>query len=131
MKLFESIEGFEVSDRVRTSTEEIDLVILNASSSEFWKKESPIILVEAKNRVSKTDKNDIVQFQSKIRNRKGRSKLGIVVSSSQFTRTVNDELLRSSDGDILILPILLSEVIEHISDFESLLKSKWKEMVTK
>jgi len=129
-RLFESISGFEVTDRVRTSTEEIDLVILNTSVSEFWKKESPVILVEAKNQKKKTDKNDVVQFRSKIKNRSGRAKLGIMVSSASFTRTVREELLRSSEGDTVIITLLLSDIIERCSDFEAFIIEKWKEAVT-
>jgi len=119
-----------VTDRVRTSTEEIDLVILNTSVSEFWKKESPVILVEAKNQKKKTDKNDVVQFRSKIKNRSGRAKLGIIVSSASFTRTVREELLRSSEGDTVIITLLLSDIIERCSDFEAFIIEKWKEAVT-
>ena len=47
-KFFSFIKGFEVIERLKTETEEIDLVILNKSTAPIWQKESSLILVECK-----------------------------------------------------------------------------------
>ena len=111
-KFFECIEGFSIIDRLKTETEEIDLVILNKSTEPFWQKESQLILVECKNWSSRCGKNELVIFKEKIRNRRSRSKLGFFVSWNGFTETFSKEDIRTSQGDILLVPITGEEIIE-------------------
>lgn len=126
-KLFSKIKGFKVISRVRTSTEEIDLVILNNSPDVFWQKESPIVLVECKNWSKKTGKNEFVVFKEKILNRKGRAKIGFFISWNGFCETFKTEDLRISQSDILIVPVEGKEIIKSINDnnFEQSLESWW------
>jgi len=114
-KFFSSVQGFEIIDRLKTETEEIDLVILNKSTSPLWQKESSLILVECKNWSDKCGKNELVIFKEKIANRKGRAKMGFLVSWKGFTNTFTKEDLRSSHGDILILPVTGKNIIEALS----------------
>jgi hypothetical protein len=44
-------------------------------------------------------------FQLKVENRFNRCKLGFLVSVEKFAETVTKEMLRSSKGDLLIVPI--------------------------
>ena len=126
-KLFEEIEGFSVRDRIRTTTEEIDLLILNHSDNEIWSKESPLILVECKNWSSKCGKNELVLFKEKLENRSGRAKLGFIISWNGFSSKLSIELLRSSKSDIVIVPLTGKEIklsIENES-FGQLLEKSW------
>ncbi len=114
-KFFANIDGFEIIERLKTETEEIDLVILNKSKEVFWQKESPLILVECKNWSSKCGKNELVLFKEKIVNRRSRAKIGFFVSWNGFKETFVKEDLRTSQGDILIVPITGKELIEAIN----------------
>ena len=111
-KFFECIEGFSIIDRLKTETEEIDLVILNKSTEPFWQKESQLILVECKNWSSKCGKNELVIFKEKIKNRRNRSKLGFFISWNGFMETFSKEDVRTSQGDILLVPVTGEEIIE-------------------
>jgi len=111
-KVFLNIDGFEIIDRLKTQTEEIDLVILNKSKEPFWQKESQLLLVECKNWTSKCGKNELVLFKEKIVNRKSRAKIGFFVSWNGFKKTFSKEDLRTSHGDILIVPVTGQEIIE-------------------
>ena len=124
-KFFSLVEGFEIIERLKTETEEIDLVILNKSSIPLWQKESSLILVECKNWSSKCGKNELVVFKEKIANRKGRAKIGFFVSWNGFTETFTKEDLRSSQGDILIVPVTGKNIIEALSNSIEKYLEKW------
>ncbi len=131
VKLFESIKGIKVTERVRTVTEEIDLVLSNNCKKGFWKNETPIVLVEAKNQKKKTDKNDIVIFRDKVENRRGRCKLGFFISSAGYTKTVDQTLLRGSKSDTVIVLLTVDEILKRLQDFPDLLEEKWNAAVMK
>jgi hypothetical protein len=124
-KFFCIVDGFEVVERLKTETEEIDLVILNKSSIPLWQKESPLILVECKNWSKKCGKNELVIFKEKISNRKGRAKIGFFVSWNGFAETFKKEDLRSSHGDILIIPVSGENIIEALSGSVEQHLEKW------
>lgn len=104
-RIFSSIDGFSVKERVRTDTEEIDVVIRNQSTDTIWIKESPVILIECKNWTSVVGKNEYVVFREKVKNRNSRAKVGILVSWNGFASTVNKENLRNSKDDIVIISL--------------------------
>lgn len=125
-KFFSFVDGFEIIERLKTETEEIDLVILNKSTIPIWQKESSLILVECKNWSSKCGKNELVVFKEKIANRKGRAKIGFFVSWNGFAETFTKEDLRSSQGDILIVPVTGKNVVEAInSSIEEHIEKWW------
>ena len=105
--LLESIEGFiEIKRDIKTSTEEIDIVFRNGSRDPFWQKQGEIVLVECKNwKSQKVGKNEVVLFKEKIENRYGRCKLGFLVCTQDFAKTLRREMLRSSKTDLLVVPI--------------------------
>jgi hypothetical protein len=107
-----NIPGFQVKQRTRTETEEIDLAILNANEDPRWRTGHPLILVECKNWSSSCGKNEIVQFKEKLENRRGRSTLGFLISWNGFAETVTKELLRGSREQILIVPITGAQIRE-------------------
>ncbi|OAM87307.1 hypothetical protein AW736_23930 [Termitidicoccus mucosus] len=107
--LLKGVPGFEVQKGVRTLTEEIDVKVLNSNPDPRWR-DTPIVLVECKNWSGVCGKNEVVLFQAKLENRRGRAKLGFLVSWNGFARTTAHELLRGSRGNTQIA--LLSA--EHI-----------------
>ena len=114
--LFTEVRGFEINEkRVRTQTEEIDIVILNKSDKNPWKKESPVMLVECKNWCSRCGKNELVLFKEKILNRRGRAKIGFFISWNGFANTFAKKDLRSSQGDILVVPVTGEQIIQAVA----------------
>jgi hypothetical protein len=132
-RLFGSINGFEINDRVRTETEEIDILILNKSKESIWQKESPLVLIECKNWSSKCGKNELVLFKEKIKNRYGRAKIGFFISWNGFKETFDKESLRSSQDDIVVIPVTGRDIIEGMktSDFGTVVEKWWMNMVSK
>lgn len=126
-RLFESVDGFSVTDRVRTATEEIDLSILNDSDEPRFRREGAILLAECKNWSSKCGKNEFVIFKEKIENRSRRSTLGFLVSWNGFKTTLTKELLRGSREETLVVPITGKDVREAVreNDFSGLLTKWW------
>ena len=124
-KFFSFVKGFEVIERLKTETEEIDLVILNKSTTPIWQKESSLILVECKNWSGKCGKNELVVFKEKICNRKGRANIGFFISWNGFAETFTKEDLRSSQGDILIIPVTGKNVIEALANSIEEHLEKW------
>jgi len=114
-RFFSEINGFQIIERKRTKTEEIDVVIVNNSEQSFWKAESNLILVECKNWTKKSaGKNEYVAFREKLENRRGRAKLGFFISCKGFADTFRLEDLRNSKADLLIVPVDLKHLIEMI-----------------
>jgi len=132
-RLFGSINGFEINERVRTETEEIDILILNNSNESIWNKESLLVLIECKNWSSKCGKNELVQFKEKIKNRYGRAKIGFLISWNGFNETIGKELLRSSQDDIIIIPVTGKEISEGMKapDFGAVVKKWFMDSVSK
>jgi hypothetical protein len=129
--LFGTMPGFEVQGRTRTSTEEIDLTIVNGSPDHRLRREGAIVLVECKNWTGKCGKNEIVIFRQKIENRANRCTLGFLVSWNGFADTVGREMLRGSRGDILIVPLNGDHVRKAVrsGDFQSVLLEQWEAAV--
>jgi Holliday junction resolvase-like predicted endonuclease len=129
--LFANVPGFQIKQRVRTETEEIDLIVLNAGEDTRWKADAPLILVECKNWSSNCGKDELVVFKEKLANRRGRSSLGFLISWNGFARTVTKELLRGSREDALIV-LLSGERIRaaaHSGILLPTLQAAWDEAV--
>lgn len=103
--IFSLIYGFKVIKRIRTSTEEIDIVIRNEAKEKFWEKQGLYILAECKNTESKVGKNEIVIFRDKLDNRFNRCDLGFLFSMNGFTKNIEKDNLRNSKGELLVVPI--------------------------
>lgn len=120
VRFFSEINDLKIIERQRTKTEEIDLVILNKSTDGIWQSESTLILAECKNwTTKKTGKNEYVAFREKLVNRRGRAKLGFFISGLGYAKTFFDEDLRNSKDDILIVPIVVEEIIDVLSNGKS------------
>jgi hypothetical protein len=105
--IFASIPGFTVSERnYNTATEEIDLVVRNASTDPFWRGRGSLILVEAKHwRAQRVGKNEYVQFYRKMENRGGHCLLGFLICTERFAETFEKEMLRDSKFPLRVVPI--------------------------
>jgi hypothetical protein len=127
-QLFCGIPGFALDGkRVKTQTEEIDLVISNASEDPKLRREDAIILVECKNWSSKCGKNEFVEFRGKMENRKRRCSLGFLISWNGFADTVTKEMLRGSHERLLVVPIDGKQIRESVNQgsFQDALMSAW------
>jgi hypothetical protein len=100
-----TVPGFEVLERVRTETEEIDLSISNNSGESWLTREGAIILGECKNWSGRCGKNEFVSFREKLLNRKGRCSVGFLISWNGFADTVTKEMLRGSREESLVVPL--------------------------
>ncbi len=105
--VFASIPGFIVSEsNYHTATEEIDLVLRNASADPFWQSLGSLILVEAKNwKAQRVGKNEYVQFYRKMENRGGHCTLGFLICTERFAETFEKEMLRDSKFPLRVVPI--------------------------
>lgn len=105
--LLASIDGFiEIGRNINTETEEIDIAFRNARRDPLWQRESEIILVECKNwDKQRVGKNEFVLFKEKMMNRHQRCRLGFLICTDTFAETIDKESLRSSQSEIVIVPI--------------------------
>ena len=101
-RLLQTVPGFQVGGRVRTETEEIDIRVTNGSDDPVWRREGALLLVECKNWSSKCGKDELVLFEKKLGNRRSRCSCGLLVSWNGFAKTVTKEMLRGSNGDLVI-----------------------------
>ncbi|MEH1863516.1 MAG: hypothetical protein V7K69_00510 [Nostoc sp.] len=131
-RLFETIPGFIVKDRIRTATEEIDITVLNDSNDPRFKRESAILLAECKNWSDKCGKNEFVLFKEKIDNRSNRCSLGLLISWNGFKTTVTKKMLRGSREHTLVVPITGKDIRAAIrnNNFADVLASCWEKAIT-
>ncbi|RCJ37476.1 hypothetical protein A6769_11220 [Nostoc punctiforme NIES-2108] len=131
-RLFETMPGFTVKDRIRTATEEIDITVLNDSNDPRFKRESAILLAECKNWSDKCGKNEFVLFKEKIDNRSNRCYLGFLISWNGFKDTVTKEMLRGSREHTLVVPITGKDIRAAIrnNNFADVLASCWEKAIT-
>lgn len=126
-RLFESVSGLTVTNRVRTATEEIDLSILNDSNDPRLRRESALLLAECKNWMRKCGKDEFVIFREKIENRNQRCSLGFLISWNGFATTVTKEMLRGSREETLTVPITGKDLRTAVrdGDFQKVLADCW------
>ena len=130
-RLFDSVSGFSVTQRIRTATEEIDIGIRNGSSETPFNREEALILAECKNWSGKCGKDELVLFLQKIENRSQRCSLGFLISWNGFAVTVTKELLRGSRERSLIVPLEGKDIREAVrnNSFADILKTCWDRAV--
>jgi len=119
--LFNSISGIEVVDKnVRTSAEEIDLILKNESNESFWRQLGSPILVECKNWGKKIGTGEVIIFKDKLET--GGIKVGILIAVKGITGTKRkDAILKIREykqrGYRIVL--LTGDDIEAICDGEN------------
>ena len=116
---------------MRTSTEEIDISILNDSSDPRFRREPALLLAECKNWTDRCGKNAFVLFKEKIENRSKRCTLGFLISWNGFKETVTKEMLRGSREETLIVPITGKNIRAAMRDgnFPEFLLACWDKAV--
>lgn len=119
-RLFESVNGLKVTNRIRTATEEIDISILNDSDDPRLRRESALLLAECKNWMGKSGKDEFVIFREKIENRNQRCSLGFLISWNGFATTVTKEMLRGSHEQTLIVPVTGKDLRAAVRDCDFL-----------
>lgn len=131
-RLFHSVPGFSVTQRIRTATEEIDIAIRNDSSETPFNREEALILAECKNWSGKCGKDEFVLFLQKIENRSQRCSLGFLISWNGFAVTVTKEMLRGSRERSLIVPLEGKDLREAVrgDSFADVLKRCWDRAVS-
>lgn len=131
-RLFESVPGLRVTQRIRTETEEIDISVLNDSEDPRLRREGAIILAECKNWSGRCGKNEFVVFKAKLENRSGRSTLGVLISWNGFADTITKEMLRGSREELLIVPLAGQDIRAAVQsgDFTEVLLRAWDKAVT-
>jgi len=111
MALFEQVPGFVVYEhKVRTKTEEIDLILLNDSRDPVYSRDGPLVLVECKNWTTRPGRPDFSLLEGKIRNRHNRCTVAFFISWSGFAETTWHETLRTSRENYVIVCLTGSDV---------------------
>ena len=104
-RLLSEVPGFTASGRVSTATEEIDVCITNNSDHPVWRRESALLLGECKNSSTSCGREVFSVFRDKLRGRTGRVSCGFLISWNGFTDTIEKQMLRGSEGIVLVVPI--------------------------
>jgi hypothetical protein len=127
-RLFETIPGFQVTGRVRTATEEIDIRMVNNSDDAIWKREGSIIVAECKNWSSKVGKDEFVLFKEKVSNRRQRCSCGFLISWNGFADTITKELLRGSREEAFIILVSGEDLRASVmaGTFEAMARTLWE-----
>jgi len=101
---------------VKTESEEIDIVIQPSTSSPFWSRVSPpLILLECKNWKAKIGSKEVRDFAGKIENRpRLLCRIGFLIATSGFTSGAEKELVGYRARDFVLATITGSQIEELI-----------------
>jgi len=126
-RLFETVSGMAVTQRILTETEEIDISIVNGSDEPRLRREGAVVLAECKNWSGKCGKNEFVVFRAKLENRSQRTTLGFLISWNGFAETVTKEMLRGSREELLIVPLAGNDLRAAVrsGDFAKVMLRAW------
>jgi Holliday junction resolvase-like predicted endonuclease len=115
--LFSQTEGFRVSStNYRTSTEEIDIVLRQLSAQgRIWSREGPLALVEARNRAEGIGQEMFSAFRTKLQLKRGRAKLGFMVSSTSVSGEAERQEEKTALGDIAVVFLDGDELVSWIA----------------
>jgi hypothetical protein len=130
VRLFQLDGSFVVVEHnVRTETEEIDIVVQPDTSSPFWSRVSPpMLLLECKNWKDKIGTPELQVFATKIENRpKLLCRIGYLISISGFTDDAEKELIGYRARDFVLATITadhIKELVEKRTRISDLLKER-------
>ena len=124
--ILRTIPGFIVHPNQRSADEEMDIVVENDAAE--WEKESPIILVEAKNWSSKVERADYDVFFRKLERRHARCRLGLLVSVGGFTGGVKTAHAIDRGKDTLIILVDRDDLERWVrpGDRSAVLRDLWR-----
>jgi len=122
--LFSQIGFVHINKRVKDkSLNEVDLIVRNEINDVFFQKFKPYFLIECKNTKEKIDKNQFIQFKTKLDNTNGLSDLGFFITSSAFKKNTYLEAIRDSSKNqkiIFISNIEINKLIKSSNLLETL-----------
>ena len=128
-KLFESINGFEVSSRKKTEVGEFDLVVRNNKEGRPWSDLSYVFMVECKYTETgrKIDLKSINHFETKLRNDGLNG--GFVITNSTFTEDAVKETKRALSRDRIVIGLVnsvdLEDILHSRKNFERILSDAY------
>jgi len=103
--MLSQVEGFEMADvGVSNRSQQIDVRVHNRNAAGALGR-SEIVIAEAKNWDLPVGTTEYFSVYRKIETRFGRSRLGYFVTTDRFTAAVEQERLRDSKGEILVVPL--------------------------
>ena len=106
------------------SLNEVDLIIRNEIDDNFFQKFKPYILVECKNTNEDLDKNQFIQFRSKLEHAASMANLGVIITTKSIKHTTYTEAVRSSGQPHKIIFITNAEIKRLIYSNDSLYSFK-------
>jgi Holliday junction resolvase-like predicted endonuclease len=113
---FSLVPGFELLERKRTATGEIDLIIRNVNEHPLFRSLGTHILVECKSSEEPVSKKEIVDFIDKVKSHRCRS--GILVTPSRVSgksgRDASGKIKEAFDRNGTILMTFTLEDLERI-----------------
>lgn len=116
-KLFNAIDGFEVTEIKQVEDEQIDLVIKNNINKPFWLNlRTPVILWEAKNWSTKTPVKEIAILDSKLWGHNNFSRIGFFISMNWFTNVTGLKLERLWATEKIIVKITWDDIETLLKD---------------
>lgn len=116
-KLFNAIDGFEVTEIKQAEDEQIDLVIKNNINKPFWLNlKTPVILWEAKNWSKNTNTEVINTLRWKLVWHANFAKIWFVIAMNWFTKVVESNLLRDGSSERIIVAITWKDIETLLND---------------
>ncbi|ORV97467.1 restriction endonuclease [Mycobacterium kyorinense] len=79
------MDAIATETNLRTTTEELDIVLQNVGQDPRWSTGKPWVIVECKNWSNSVGRHHLDSLESKIRNRSGQCAMGVFVSWNGFT----------------------------------------------
>jgi CheY-like chemotaxis protein len=101
--LLGSLRGLSGFQRMSSHTEELDIVVANASPDPFLQQQGAIWIVECKNWSTTVGVDAVHPLVHKMQHRYGRCRLGLLVSMNGFAATVADELRMNTRSEQLVV----------------------------
>ena len=105
--VFSQVSWLKVVEHAyHNATEEIDIALLVTGAGEYARLANrPIVIATAKNEKKALGSATIKYLQQQMANRRGRAKLGFACARGEISKQAQLEILRSSQTDILIVPL--------------------------
>lgn len=102
--LLQQVADFRVVERnLRGSTDEVDLVLqVDNWSSRCWQLHVPFVLIEAKNWSASVTAKEVRDLHSKVQDRTGVARVGVLFSASSFTSDARDQTLKYAQSQQVV-----------------------------
>jgi len=120
--VFSQVSWLKVVEHAyNNATEEIDIALLVTGAGEYARlANGPMAIATAKNEKKALASATIKYLQQQLANRRGRAKLGFACARGEVSKKAQLEILRSSQTDVLLVPIGGDELQALLDDAERL-----------